>query len=132
MIINTLQDLVKMMKIYRNPYLIQKYKGTDWNLYVSYKGYNEPFMLTDNLYLISCIKNQKYKINTDDYINVLKGSILVDGIKIIDEEYFYSHTNKNQGIYEGYSLYNTFLHYKHHNHHNHNHHNHNNHNNHNK
>jgi hypothetical protein len=113
MIIKTLPELVKLTNQYKNPYLLCHYKGIDWKNYIKYNtnSYNS-LKLSDNLFLISCIKNQTYKVKSNDFIKILCGEILLDDKKI--EENFhmlYVNMSYENGYCNGHKNYNSFFHY---------------------
>jgi len=113
MIINNIPDLLKMLNFYKNPYIICRYKGIDWSLYEKYNYYSPTiFSFSKKLKLVSCVKNQEYKIKNKDFIYILKGSIILDEYKKVDTMfYFNKNTEKNYKICKGFELNNCFLHY---------------------
>ena len=119
MIIKNLPELVYILNIYKNPYLISNYKGIDWSSYNNYRNNINMFNLSDNLSLISIKKNQYYKIYNKDFISMLEGELLIDYNKRIEQScsssyYFYNNTYQNKEFLtlQGLSNYNTFLYYK--------------------
>ena len=119
MLTKNLPELIFMLNKYKNPYIIPKYIGKDWHYYKKYQNNINILRLSDNLILISMIKDQYYKIYNQDFIYILEGDLLIDYKKKISESYFYYDTCDNPLqdktsfiLCKGLSHYNTFLYYK--------------------
>ena len=115
-VITSLPELVKMIDIYcNNPYIICKYKGIDWKIYTSYNTNKcNIFKLSHNLDLISCMSGQSYKIENNDFIKMLDGSMYLNGARKIYEGDFLLYESPFFGLCKGKSMHSTFLHYKNH------------------
>jgi hypothetical protein len=113
-VITSLPELVKMIDIYRNnPYILCRYRGIDWKNYASYNTNKfNSFNLCNNLYLISCMSGQHYKIDNNDFIKVLDGCIYLNGARKLCQEEFLLYESSFFGLCKGKSIYSTFLHYK--------------------
>jgi|Laugresu1bdmlbsd_1035121.scaffolds.fasta_scaffold09911_3 hypothetical protein len=112
MIIKNVPELIKILDYYKNPYILCHYRGIDWNTYERYSFEKKPnsFQLSDNLYIISCLKNQEYILNKNDFLYTLKGTIIINENKALHSDmYYYSYSNN---ICKGYNLYNSFFFYK--------------------
>ena len=139
-LIMTLPELIKMIDIYHNnPYILCRYRGTDWKKYISSMthgissmsglSYNcKTLKLSNKLDLIYCMSGQQYKIETNDFIKVLDGCIYLNGARKLYEEEFLlydsscsrrvnpaSFSEGKESVYglcKGKSVYSTFLHYR--------------------
>lgn len=118
--IKNIPELLKMLNFYKNPYIICHYKGIDWSLYEKYNIYSPNiFYFSRQLKIISCKKNQEYKIKNNDFLYILKGSIVIDEYKKVDTMFYFNNYNfndaeKNYKICKGFELNNCFLHYRDH------------------
>jgi hypothetical protein len=111
MLIKSLPDLIRMLNIYKNPYLIKNYKGTDWFNYYNYNNNINILNLSDDLSMISMKNNKYYKLYNKEFIYVLEGELLIGYNKKIESQYFYNE-NKDFLPCKGLLNYNTFLCYK--------------------
>lgn len=121
-LIKTLPELSKIISLYKNPYLLCHYNGIDWNNYINYNiNCTNSLKINENLYVISCMKNQTYKVKQRDFIKTLCGEIIVDNGKKIEEDMYYMIYNNDYNDYNDYREYmvcngnheyNSFFHYK--------------------
>jgi hypothetical protein len=118
MIIKNIPELLKMLNYYKNPYIICRYKGIDWSLYEKYNNYSPNiFSFSNELKIISCRKNQEYKIKKKDFLYILNGSIIINEYKKVDTMFYFNNydnydNEKNYKICKGFELNNCFLHYR--------------------
>jgi len=113
MTIKTLPELITMLELYKNPYIITKYRGIDWMNHINYHPRNiHRFDLNQNLSLVSFqdTNNFPYKIYKNDFIHMLEGQLLVDGYKRVNVNFLKE--NSNLSLCKGTHFYNSFLHYK--------------------
>jgi len=116
--IKNIPELLKMLNYYKNPYIICQYKGIDWSFYEKYNNYSPNiFSFSNKLKIISCKKNQEYKIKNNDFLYILNGSIIIDEYKKVDTMFYFNNYNnekneKNYKICKGIELNNCFLHYR--------------------
>ena len=113
MSIKTLPQLVTMLELYKNPYIITRYTGIDWMNYINYHPRNiNTFDLSKNLSLISYqdTSNFPYKIYKNDFIHILEGQILIDDYNRVNINFLKE--NNHFSLCKGSHFYNSFLHYK--------------------
>ena len=113
MITKNLPELLRVLKLYNNPYILCNYKGTDWSNYSSYNNDRLNYInLNDKLRIIFCTKNQTYKIYKNDFLFMLEGDLIIDYNKRIHSYYLNDRYCRDYSLCKGNSLYNAFFHYK--------------------
>jgi len=115
-VIRSLPELSRVLKMYKNPYLLCHYKGIDWNSYVFYNHhYFKKLDISDELSLVSCLYGQEYKIQRNDFIKLLDGPLRIDGnnvCNILDDNKDYFLNRSCNVICQPKNLYSSFLHLK--------------------
>ncbi len=117
MIIKNIPELLKTLDYYKNPYILCHYRGIDWSLYEKYNYNKNPYVFefSNNLKLISSVKNQEYKFNNKDFLFCLKGKIIINENKTLYSNMYYNFDVINEKLIlcKGEDYYNSFFHYSH-------------------